>query len=73
MSEQKPGFIRRLLHSVWQGFRFIRNFVLNFVFVLLFIGFIAVLFSDKEQVEVNEKTALVLNLKGDLVEEKQWG
>ncbi len=72
MSEQKPGFIRRLLHSVWQGFRFIRNFVLNFVFVLLFIGFIAVLFSDKEQVEVNEKTALVLNLKGDLVEEKQW-
>lgn len=72
MSEQKPGFIRRLLQSVWQGFRFIRNFVLNFVFVLLFIGFIAVLFSDKEQVEVNEKTALVLNLKGDLVEEKQW-
>ena len=72
MSEQKPGFIRRLLHSVWQGFRFIRNFVLNFVFALLFIGFIAVLFSDKEQVEVNDKTALVLNLKGDLVEEKQW-
>jgi len=72
MSEQKPGFIRRLLHSVWQGFRFIRNFVLNFVFVLLFVGFIAVLFSDKEQVEVNDKTALVLNLKGDLVEEKQW-
>lgn len=72
MSEQKPGFIRRLLHSVWQGFRFIRNFVLNFVFALLFIGFVAVLFSDKEQVEVNDKTALVLNLKGDLVEEKQW-
>lgn len=72
MSEQKPGFIRRLLHSVWQGFRFIRNFVLNFVFVLLFVGFIAVLISDKEQVEVNDKTALVLNLKGDLVEEKQW-
>ena len=72
MSEQKPGFIRRLLHSVWQGFRFIRNFVLNFVFVLLFVGFIAVLFSDKEQVEVNDNTALVLNLKGDLVEEKQW-
>ncbi|ALZ76953.1 signal peptide peptidase SppA [Rheinheimera sp. F8] len=72
MSEQKPGFIRRLLHSVWQGFRFIRNFVLNFVFALLFIGFIAVLFSDKAQVEVNDKTALVLNLKGDLVEEKQW-
>lgn len=72
MSEQKPGFIRRLLHSVWQGFRFIRNFVLNFVFALLFIGFIAVLFSDKAQVEVNDETALVLNLKGDLVEEKQW-
>jgi protease-4 len=72
MSEQKPGFIRRILRAVWNGFRLIRNFVLNFVFVLLFVGFVAVLFSDKEQVEVGAKTALVLNLKGDLVEEKQW-
>lgn len=72
MSEQKPGFIRRLLQSVWQGFRFVRNFVLNFVFALLFIGFIAVLFSEDEQIEVDASTALVLNLKGDLVEEKRW-
>ncbi len=72
MSEQKPGFIRRLLQSVWQGFRFIRNFVLNFVFALLFIGFIAVLFSEEDQVDVDASTALVLNLKGDLVEEKRW-
>lgn len=72
MSEQKPGFIRRTLRAIWNGFRLIRNFVLNFVFVLLFVGFVAVLFSDKEQVEVGAKTALVLNLKGDLVEEKQW-
>lgn len=72
MSDQKPGFIRRLLRSVWQGFRFVRNFVLNFVFALLFIGFIAVLLSEDEQIEVDPSTALVLNLKGDLVEEKRW-
>lgn len=72
MSEQKPGFIRRLLQSVWHGFRFIRNFVLNFVFAVLFIGFIAVLFSEEESVQVEPSTALVLNLKGDLVEEKRW-
>ena len=72
MSEQKPGFVRRLLQFVWQGFRFVRNFVLNFVFALLFIGFIAVLLSEEDQVQVDESTALVLNLKGDLVEEKRW-
>jgi protease-4 len=72
MSEQKPGFVRRLLQFVWQGFRFVRNFVLNFVFALLFIGFIAVLLTEEDQVQVDESTALVLNLKGDLVEEKRW-
>lgn len=72
MSEQKPGFIRRLLQSVWHGFRFIRNFVLNFVFAVLFIGFIAVIFSEEEEVKVEPASALVLNLKGDLVEEKRW-
>ena len=72
MSEQKPGFIRRVLQSVWHGFRFIRNFVLNFVFAVLFIGFIAVIFSEEEAVQVEPSTALVLNLKGDLVEEKRW-
>lgn len=72
MSEQKPGFIRRMLQAVWRGFRFIRNFVLNFVFAVLFIGFIAVIFSEEETVQVEPSTALVLNLKGDLVEEKRW-
>lgn len=72
MSEQKPGFVRRLLQFVWQGFRFVRNFVLNFVFALLFIGFIAVLLTEEDQVQIDESTALVLNLKGDLVEEKRW-
>jgi protease-4 len=72
MSEHQPGFIRRLLRAVWQGFRFVRNFVLNFVFALLLIGVVVVLFKEEEQVEVAAKTALVLNLKGDLVEEKQW-
>ncbi len=72
MSEQKPGFIRRLLRAVWQGFRFIRNFVLNFVFLLLFIGFIAVILKEDKSVQVPDQAALVLDLKGDLVEELQW-
>jgi len=41
------------------------------IFVVLFIGFIAMLGSDSEQVIVPNGSALVLNLVGDLVEQKR--
>ncbi|MDZ7904112.1 MAG: hypothetical protein U5L01_16965 [Rheinheimera sp.] len=72
MSEQNPGFFRRLFRGIATAFRFIRNSVLNIVFLVLFITFISVIFSGEEQVEVPPTTALVLDLKGDLVEEKTW-
>jgi len=40
-------------------------------FVVFFIGFIVILNSDSEQIIVPNKSALVLNLVGDLVEQKR--
>jgi protease-4 len=43
---------------------------LNFIFIIFFIGFIAILISDSGKITVPQRTALVLNLVGDLVEQK---
>lgn len=72
MSEQKPGFLRRVFRGIAKTFKFVRNSVLNFVFLIALIAFISVLFSGEEEVQVTASSALVLDLKGDLVEEKTW-
>jgi len=64
------NLFKRILSGVWWLFTLTRSVVLNFIFIVLFIGFIVVLFSDKEKIVVPERTALVLNLVGDLVEQK---
>ena len=46
------------------------SIILNFIFIVFFIGFIAMLSTDSNRVTVPERTALVLNLVGDLVEQK---
>lgn len=63
-------FFKRILSAVWWLFTLTRSVVLNFIFIVLFISFIVVIASDKEQVKIPDKTALVLNLKGALVEQK---
>ncbi len=72
MSAAKPGLLRRFFGSLGTGFKFIRNLVLNVLFLVLFVGFISVLLSDDEKVTVPDTAALVLSLKGNLVEEKRW-
>jgi protease IV len=67
-----PGIIKRILSSIWRVFTFTRSFVLNLVFFILLLSFIGVILSSgEEQVPVPEKTALVLNLVGDVVEQKR--
>jgi len=66
-----PGIIRRIFSSLWRALTITRSVVINLVFFILFFGFIAVLFSGEEQIQVPEKTALVLNLVGDVVEQKR--
>jgi len=65
------NFFKRILSSFWYLFTLTRSVVLNFIFILFFVGFIAVLTSDSNKVTVPNRTALVLNLTGDLVEQKR--
>jgi protease-4 len=64
-------FFKYILLSVWRLFTLTRSVVLNLIFFLLFIGIISMLDNDAEQIIVPNNSALVLNLVGDLVEQKR--
>jgi protease-4 len=66
-----PGVVRRIFSSFWHALTFIRTVAVNLVFFLLLFTFIALVSSGDEQVQVPEKTAIVLNLVGDIVEQKR--
>lgn len=71
MAEQKPGMVRSFFRFLYQAFRWVRNSVLNLLFIIVFVFFIAALLQE-EGVVVADKSALVLDLTGALVEEKTW-
>ncbi|PCH97655.1 MAG: signal peptide peptidase SppA [Gammaproteobacteria bacterium] len=60
----------RIFSAVVWVFTLTRSIVLNLIFIVFIVGFIAMLVSEPNKVIVPEKTALVLNLVGDLVEQK---
>ncbi|NQZ27757.1 MAG: signal peptide peptidase SppA [Colwellia sp.] len=66
-----PSIIKRIFSSLWRVLTLTRSVVVNLVFFILLFGFIAVISSGDEQIQVPEKTALVLNLVGDVVEQKR--
>ena len=64
-------FIKRIVLGGWSVFTLTRSVILNLVFIVFFIGFIAILTSDSEDIVVPKGSALVLNLVGELVEQKR--
>lgn len=72
MAEKKPGLLRRLFRPIAGIYRGFRSIVLNILFIVIVISIGAAIFSDKESVDVPATSALILNLTGDLVEEKRW-
>ena len=64
------NFFKLVLSTIWRVFTLTRSVVLNIIFIVFFIGFIAVFTTESDRIIVPEKTALVLNLVGDLVEQK---
>ena len=69
MSDSKPGPIRRFFVGIWNTLNFTRRLVFNLLFVVLLVFFIVVLFSGPGVKPVANKSALVLNLSGALVEQ----
>lgn len=65
------NFFKTIFTSLWRVFTITRSVVLNIIFIVFFIGLIAMLNTDSKSVTVPNNTALVLNLTGDLVEQKQ--
>ncbi|QBY06046.1 signal peptide peptidase SppA [Thalassotalea sp. HSM 43] len=70
MSE-KPSVIKRIFKSLWVFLNTSRKVFLNLVFFIFVIFLISIITDDSDQVQVANTTALVLNPKGDIVEQKR--
>ncbi|WP_341219309.1 S49 family peptidase, partial [uncultured Pseudoalteromonas sp.] len=64
--------IAKIFKGIWAGINFSRRLIINFLFVLLVIVFIAGISSDDDKIIVEEGSVLRLNLNGPLVEEKLY-
>lgn len=71
MSEKKPGILRRFFGGIWRAISLVRHVTFNLIFALLFILILVSVFSSDDKVKIPESAALILNLSGDLVEEKR--
>jgi len=69
MSFKPLSSLRRGLVALWRGLDATRRFVLNLIFLLILIAFAWALFGGGLK-PLAPKTALVLDLKGELVEER---
>lgn len=72
MSDIRKGPIRRFFGAIWRVYRGFRATVLNLLFIFIVAIVLIAVFSGKDEVKIADTAALVLNLHGDLVEEKRW-
>ncbi|WP_333608576.1 signal peptide peptidase SppA [Arsukibacterium sp.] len=72
MSQPQKGLFRRIFGAMWRVYKGFRSIILNiiFIFFVLIIGIS--LFSGEEKVNIAETSALILNINGDLVEQKRY-
>ncbi|WP_286267561.1 signal peptide peptidase SppA [Thalassotalea atypica] len=64
--------MKKLFAGIWHIFNTFKKIVLNLIFFTFLILFVVLISSGKEEVIVPQNTALVLNLYGDIVEQKQY-
>ncbi len=65
-----PSFFKRIFSTLWRVISLTRSILVNLIFFVLVISFIVFITNDDGKVIVPEKTALVLNLVGEVVEQK---
>lgn len=68
---KNPSIIKRVFSSIWRVLTFTRSVIVNLIFFILLLAFIGVISSGDDPIQVPDKTALVLNLVGDVVEQKR--
>lgn len=70
---EKNSITKSIFKGAWRGLTFIRNLFLNLLFFVLGIALILSLTAEKDvNLEVPDNAALVLNLSGQLVIQKQY-
>jgi len=67
----KPSFIKRIFSSLWRLITYTRSVIVNLVFFVLLIAFVGIISSSDDAIIIPDKTALILNLVGDIVEQKR--
>lgn len=72
MADKNSGVLRRFFGLIARLYRGFRSVILNLLFITLVVIIGISIFSGDDKVEVPPTAALVLNLTGDLVEEKRW-
>ena len=69
----RPGIIRRTFSGLWWLLDAGRRLVLNLLFLALIVVVVAAWWSSRGKPALEEKTALVLALSGELVEQSVGG
>lgn len=64
------NFFKLIFLGIWRLFTITRSIILNIFFIILLLGFITMISAESDKIMVPNQTALVLNLAGDLVEQK---
>ncbi|GAA6204305.1 signal peptide peptidase SppA [Thalassotalea sp. SU-HH00458] len=68
---EHPSAIKRISKSLFELLNISRKIIVNLVFFTVLLLLFIVLTADEDEINVPNKAALVLNLKGDIVEQKQ--
>ncbi|TRX56852.1 signal peptide peptidase SppA [Thalassomonas sp. M1454] len=70
MSE-KPSIIKRVFKKLWMLINTTRKLILNLIFFVILFAVFGAIFDDSDKIVVPSNTALILDLKGDIVEQKK--
>lgn len=70
MTVGSRSWTKSLFSGLWSLLNFSRKLFFNIIFIVILIGLIAIIFSEEGKVSIPNGSALVLNLRGDLVIEK---
>jgi protease-4 len=70
MSAQR-SWTKSLFVGLWSILNFTRKLFFNLIFIVIFIGLIAMIFKDDGKITVPTDSALILELRGDLVIQKR--
>ena len=65
-----PSFFKRICLFIWNALNGIRKFILNLIFFGL-LAMILIVIGSSEDIQVEDNSALVLNLAGSIVDQKQ--